>query len=471
MPTVTVFKRPPWISGYTAHWPKVAATAIALKSLYASPDGFLVIAKDGNCATAREPLKVALSKRHAGFGSRGATVRRHMAQLHVAHLFFAFAAVPFALCSALGVVYTVSACFFMRRFFAHPMRAPVCFPAVSIVKPLHGDEWQLFENLSSFLQQDYPGPVQYIFGVHDGCDSALQVVDMLRTRFPEKSMTVVVDGRLYGPNRKIANLKNMVDHAEHDVLCFADSDVRVAPGFLRDLMSALQQPGIGLVTSVYRGTCAPGFWPRVSCAMTDYHFLPGVVTGLSIGRARPCFGQTIAMTKATLLRIGGLAQFAHHLAEDYAIGEAVRASGLSVAIPPFVVRHACVERTFAQLITHELRWSRTIRAADPMGHLGAVLMHPFPLALLALLLSSANALACGLIALTLMVRAMLVLQTDRATGARCGSLVWLPLWDVLQFVIYLGSHFSSRVLWRGQRFHVGDDGLLSPGVQHDASPK
>jgi ceramide glucosyltransferase len=394
-----------------------------------------------------------------------------MAQLHVVHQFLAFAAALCALCSGLGIVYTLSASLLMRPFFSRRMAAPVCFPPVTVVKPLHGDEWQLMENLTSFLEQDYPGPVQYIFGVHDQSDNALKAVDKLRARFPEKRMTVVVDGRVYGPNRKIANLVNMLDRAEHDVLCFSDSDVRVGPGFLRDILGVLQQPGIGLVTSVYRGLSAPGFWPRVSSAMTDYHFLPGVVTGLSIGRARPCFGQTIATTRTTLTRIGGLVQFAHHLAEDYAIGEAVRRSGLSVAIPPFAVHHACVETTFSQLIAHELRWCRTIRAADRMGHLGAILMHPFPLAVLAALFSLGNPLTWGLIMLALIGRAILVRQTDRATGRRSSGFLWLPLWDILQFGIYVSSFLSSGVLWRGERFDVDEDGLLSARIQRDPSLK
>ncbi|XUW89934.1 bacteriohopanetetrol glucosamine biosynthesis glycosyltransferase HpnI [Burkholderia sp. M6-3] len=394
-----------------------------------------------------------------------------MALPHVVHLFFAFAAGLSALGAGLGIVYTVSASILMRRFFSRPIVAPVGFPAVTVAKPLHGDEWALLENLTSFVEQDYPGPVQYVFGVHDQSDEALSAVDFLRTRFSDKNITVVADGRMNGPNRKIANLSNILDHAEHDVLCFADSDVRVGPSFLRDIMGALQQPGVGLVTCAYRGLCAPGFWPQISSAMTDYHFLPGVVTGLSIGRARPCFGQTIAMTRTTLMRIGGLAQFGHHLAEDYAIGEAVRRSGFSVVVPPFVVRHGCVETTLSQLFAHELRWSRTIRAADPTGHLGAILMHPFPLALLAALTSWGNLLACWLVVLTLMVRAILVWQTDCATGERCRGFPWLPLWDVLQFVIYVASFFSSRVLWRGQRFDVDENGMLSPCVQHDSTLK
>ncbi|BCQ26309.1 bacteriohopanetetrol glucosamine biosynthesis glycosyltransferase HpnI [Caballeronia sp. NK8] len=394
-----------------------------------------------------------------------------MAQPHVVHLLFACAATLSALCSGVGVAYTVSASFVMRRFFSRPIHAPVSFPALTVITPLHGAEWQLLENLTSFVQQDYPGAVQYVLGVHDEGDAALKAVDMLCARFPEKHITVVVDARVYGPNRKVANLANMLDRAEHDLLCFADSDVRVKPSFLRDVVGALQQPGVGLVTCAYRGMCAPGFWPRVSGAMTDYHFLPGVVTGLSIERARPCFGQSIAIMRATLQRIGGLAQFGHHLAEDYAIGEAVRSSGASVVVAPFIVSHACVETTFSQLFAHELRWSRTIRAADRMGHLGAVLMHPFPLALLAVLFSSGNPLACGLVVLTLVVRALLVWQTNRSTGERCNGFPWLPLWDVLQFVIYVASFLSFRVLWRGRHFDVDGDGLMSPCVQRDPGLK
>ena len=35
--------------------------------------------------------------------------------------------------------------------------------------------------------------------------------------------------------------------------------------------------------------------------------------------------------------------FADSIADDYAIGAAVRATGLKVAIPPLIVAHACTE--------------------------------------------------------------------------------------------------------------------------------
>ncbi|SAL64856.1 bacteriohopanetetrol glucosamine biosynthesis glycosyltransferase HpnI [Caballeronia humi] len=381
---------------------------------------------------------------------------------HLAQTVFVFIAALCGLCAAAGIAYTVSASLLVGRFFGRCASVPKNYPGITVVKPLHGDEWHLLEHLASFLEQDYPGPIHYLFGVHDPEDAALRAVDALCVRYPEARITIVVDARLYGPNRKIANLVNMLERAEYDIFCLADSDVRVDRSYLRHTVGALQQPGVGLVTSAFRGLYAPGFWPRVAAASTNYHFLPSVITGLAIGRARPCFGQSIAVTRATLLRIGGLTQFAHHLAEDYAIGEAVRESGLSVAIAPFVVQHACVEDTFGKLFAHELRWSRTIRAADRAGHLGSVLMHPFPLALLAIMFSGGQAATCALAALSLAVRAMLICLTDRATGQLCEGLWYMPLCDVVQFMIYIASFFTSRVVWRGRRFRVDDNGMLAP---------
>ena len=45
----------------------------------------------------------------------------------------------------------------------------------------------------------------------------------------------------------------------------------------------------------------------------------------------------------------------------------------------------------AKFVAHELRWSRTIRAVDRLGHLGSAQMHPIPFAILAVLTSEGAA--------------------------------------------------------------------------------
>ena len=289
----------------------------------------------------------------------------------------------------------------------------------------------------------------------------MQTVDDLRRLHPEADITVVADARLYGPNRKISNILNMLPQARHDVLVFADSDVSVGPDYLRNVIGELQKPGVGLVTCVYRGQPDPGFWPRLSAKATNYQFLPGVVTGLALGLARPCFGQTIAMRRETLEKIGGFTPFVQHLAEDHAIGEAVRMIGEKVVIPPFTVSHACVETSATQLIAHELRWSRTIRSIDPLGHLGSALIHPLAFALLAVALSGGAPGRGRLRWSPLLARLALKLLSDRALQQAHRDLWLLPLWDIVSFCDFRGELLVSRVIWRGFSFKVDGDGLLS----------
>jgi ceramide glucosyltransferase len=365
-------------------------------------------------------------------------------------------------CASFGIGYTLLGGALLRRFFARPKAEPASYPPVTVVKPLHGQELTLLENLAGFCAQDYPAPVQFLFGVHDPDDPVLQTIEQLRRLHPHADITVVADSRLYGPNRKISNIVNMLPKARHDVLVFADSDVGVDSQYLRDVVGELQKPGVGLVTCVYRGQPDPGFWPRLSANATNYQFLPGVVMGLALGLARPCFGQTIAMRRATLEKIGGFLPFVHHLAEDHAIGKAVRVAGEQVAIPPIAVTHACAETTFAQLVAHELRWSRTIRSVDPAGHLGSALVHPLPFALLGVILSGGAAWSWLLALLALVARLALKLQSDHALRQPRRDLWLLPVWDVLSFAIFVASFLSTRVTWRGVSFNVDGNGMLYP---------
>ncbi len=352
----------------------------------------------------------------------------------------------------------------MHRFFSRtptPVAAAPHYPPVSLIKPLYGAEHALLRNLHSFCEQDYPAPVQFVFGVQDEHDPALETVARLRELYPQLDITVVVDTRLYGPNRKMSNTLNMMPFARHDMLVFADSDVGVAPHYLRRVIDELQAPGVGLVTCLYRGLPDPGFWPRLSAKATNYHFLPSVVVGLALGLARPCFGQTIAMRRATLDGIGGFWRFTHLLAEDHAIGEAVRALGQKVVVPSFTVTPACVEKSATALVSHELRWSRTIRSIDPLGHLGSVLTHPFAFALLGLLLCGNTWWAWAFVFAALLARCSVKVLLDRTLSQRPRGLWLIPAWDIAAFLIFIASFLSQRVTWRGFRFTVRDSKLIS----------
>jgi ceramide glucosyltransferase len=361
-----------------------------------------------------------------------------------------------------GCVYALAAGEMVRRFACRPAEHACGTPGVTILKPLHGAEPELYDNIASFCRQDLGGPLQIICGVQDPADPAIAAVRALIAAFPSVDISLVVDPSLHGANRKIANLINMAKSIRHEVVIIADSDMRVGPDYLDRVIGALQQPGIGLVTCLYRGAPVAGLIGRLAGMGIDYQFLPSVLFGLNLGMARPCFGSTIALRRDMLARIGGFEAFADHLADDNAMGEAVRRTGAQVAIPTLVIAHTWAMRSGRELLRQELRWARTIRAVDPLGFLGSVVTYPLPFALLALVLGAPVPLSAAALAVALLSRLVLQAQVDHALGA--GEHRWRlgPLRDLLSFLVFVASLFGGAISWRGHRYRVGRDGILIP---------
>jgi ceramide glucosyltransferase len=368
--------------------------------------------------------------------------------------------------AALGCVHALAALACVRRFRAHGEAALEAFPGVTILKPLHGAEAGLEANLETFCAQDYPGPAQILFGVHDANDPAAAIVLRLIATCADRDLALCVTGASRGPNPKVANLIGMQGSIRHGVVVIADSDIAVPRDYLSRTVAALGAPGVGLVTYLYRGDVRGGLFARLAAMAIDYHFLPNVLVGLALGLARPCFGATIALRRDTLAAIGGFEAFGAELADDNAIGEAVRRLGLQVTVPPLVVRHTCAERNARELVRHEVRWARTLRAASPWGYAGLALTHPLPFAILGTLLSAPRLPGVVAIGAAIACRLVLQLQVDHTLGVRSKS-GWLgPARDLLAFGVHIASFFIGVVSWRGHRYKVRADGTLVPLGDH-----
>jgi ceramide glucosyltransferase len=370
-------------------------------------------------------------------------------------------------CAGIGCVYLLIASAAVLRFSRRRELSPASPMPVTILKPLHGAEPGLTHHLASFRDQEYGAPVQMLCGVEDRSDPAVQAVKQLVTATQAVIIDLKIDARQHGSNRKVSNLANISTLSHHDVLVMADSDIEVGPLYLAEIVAELQKPGVGAVTCLYHGVAAPGLWSRHAALAINSHFLPNVVAGLSFGLVKPCFGSTIAMTRAVLARIGGLEAFVDCLADDYAIGTAVRAAGYRISIPAFSVGHACFQRDLWALLAHELRAARTIKSINPLGYCGTVVSHPLPLALIGASLGQPGSML--LAAMALICRAVLCLAVEHAFWLERQPYRLLPMRDLLSFVVFVASFFGSSVSWRGFRYRVAPDGSLVPS-QNEANP-
>jgi ceramide glucosyltransferase len=218
------------------------------------------------------------------------------------------------------------------------------------------------------------------------------------------------------------------------------------------------------VTCLYTGEPARAghrLWSSLAAMSTSYTFLPNAVLGASLGLAAPCFGSTIALRRQTLDEVGGFAAFADHLADDYEMGRAVREMGYTLAIPAMGVGHTAAEESARDLFRHELRWSRTIRLVNQVGHLGSFVTHGFVFALLAALLLHFNTVSLVLLIAALGARLFLKFRIDGLFGTYAGPFWLMPLRDLLSFAVFITSLFGERVHWRDSRFAVEPSGMMS----------
>ena len=259
------------------------------------------------------------------------------------------------------------------RSFVHSLRRrpPVFTPPVSILKPVHGLDHEMYSAFASHCRQEYAGEYEILFGVSSLSDPALAAVHQLQDEFPTHAIRIIECPEVLGPNGKVSNLVQMLPHARHPYIVINDSDIVVSPRYLTRILAGFAPlPGharpVGMVTAPYRGRAhgKPGKDPTAGSRMealgisTD--FFPGVLTARRIeGGLRFGLGSTLAVSRQALDRIGGLAPLVDYLADDYQLGARIAAAGFDVELSSEVVETWIPPYDIPAFLEHQLRWFRS----------------------------------------------------------------------------------------------------------------
>ncbi len=335
------------------------------------------------------------------------------------------------------------------------------WPAVTLLKPLHGAEPDLEKNLRSFCEQDYP-QYEVLCGVQHAGDPAIFTVETLQQHHPEYPLRLIVHDTHLGQNPKVSNLAGIFTEARYPVLVLSDADIQVGRDYLRSLVSGLEVPGVGVVTCLYRARTHGGFWSSLLAAQIQEAFLPSVLLAARMGPQIYCAGATIALRSSLLERWGGFAAMEDVLADDFFIGAKARELGLSVMLSRYVVDTAVEEPGFRDFYAHALRWARTTRAVRPGGYALSFITFPLPLAL-----------CCGpflgwrgwlLAGLALGLRVMYHNTIVRKLRSPV-PLAAAVLADFLGIWIWGHAQLAGRVSWRGRSFSIDALGRMRNGVE------
>jgi ceramide glucosyltransferase len=302
-----------------------------------------------------------------------------------------------------------------------------------------------------------------LFSAQRTDEPALPLLRELEREFGANRVTVAVEKVVVGKNGKVNNLAGALLHARHEVLVISDSDARLEPEFLAEVVAPLADPEVGAVTTFFRAVDADRWFERFELLGLNVDQFGMAMLAHATRLASFCFGVSTAFRAETLRAIGGFEGLGNYLVEDTEMGRRIRKLGKRVVVAEHVVDVSVDLPTFSDYVQKQIYWDRNTLAAAPGLFFGSLLLRIVPLALFVACLRRFDEAGTGLLLGALTLRwlsaaAILGVALDDRLGMR--SLWLLPLKDLLGVVWSCRALLSRKLTWRGVSLSLDADGQL-----------
>jgi ceramide glucosyltransferase len=344
-------------------------------------------------------------------------------------------------------------------------------PPVSILKPLKGLDDNLFDNLESFCNQDYPS-YEVIFSLQDFNDPAYKVAKKVQDKYPDRNISIIVEKCNAGFNPKVNNLIPAYRKARHPYVLISDSNVMVDRNYLREITRHISDPSVGLVSNLIHGVGGRS----IGAILENLHlnsFIVGSVSFLDRFMGMPCvIGKSMLMKKVDLETLGGLAAFKDILAEDFIIGREMQRSGKKVVLSNYLVSNVNEYWDIKRFLNRHTRWGKLRWKIGGPKYISELLTNPVFMATLPVLLKGPSRETLSFAALIGLIKVLgdsLLGRKIEASAAHTSlhkqsPLVYFlaPVKDLFIGILWFVPILSSTVVWRGNRYVIGHDSRLSP---------
>ena len=389
-----------------------------------------------------------------------------MQAFSTAHIFLGIAAIPF--------VYYLIALYSSWRFFRQTKKSkqPLDFtPPVSNLKPIRGLDAEAYENFASYCNQDYPD-YELLFGIGDGDEPVLEIIEKLKSEFPQRRIRVIHVSGHTAPNDKVVKLARLVSEAQNEVLVINDSDVRVHPDYLRSVVAPLRDPKVGAVTCLYVSAHEDTFLQKLQSIGMICDFYPGILVARQLDGVKFAFGQTIVTTRKHLAGFGGYSAIENRPADDLLVGRLVAEQGFEVELLPYAVETVADFRSLREFFFKRLRWMTVMRHMRPWGHAGLIFTQGLAWSVAAVALVPTARVTLVYFGGYLCVRAAMTWLIGVWGMQQKGiwkKMALVPIWDAWALLIWLISFGRRSIRWRDIDYRIRG-GMLVP-VAPPASQK
>lgn len=343
-------------------------------------------------------------------------------------------------------------------------------PPVSVLKPLHGTEPDLEENLRRFFELDYP-QFELLFCARSESDAGLQLARRVAAAYPAVPVRFLTCGEPQFPNAKMWSIALMAESAAYDTLVTTDADARVTSDYLRQFVRELEEPGRELASCLYVGKTSGGFAAQLDAVGKSVEMSAGIfVADMIERRTNFALGVSMVLRRDAFAKAGGYKELGQYYAEDFVLGHTLAAQGLGVRMANYVVRLMVLPQGFRASFVDQLRWMKSTRRSRPAGHLGSGLTYAVPFGVLGLAwgLFSGHAVLGLLWLLASCVNRWLMasvvlwaLGDDRPAK----PIFIYPLRDLLGFGVWLASYRGNTTQYHGGAYSLGPGGRFARVVK------
>ena len=178
------------------------------------------------------------------------------------------------------------------------------------------------------------------------------------------------------------------------------------------------------------------------------------------------------MKKTDLEALGGLLAFKDILAEDFIIGREMDKSGKKVVLSNHLISNINEYWDVKRFLNRHTRWGKLRWKIGGAKYISELLVNPVFIAALPVLLTGPSRITLFFAGLVggikifgdFMLGRTVASSASRGDIRKPSSVVYflVPLKDIIIGLLWFVPLLSSTVVWRGNRYAIGQDSRLSP---------
>jgi ceramide glucosyltransferase len=348
------------------------------------------------------------------------------------------------------------------------------YPSVSIIRPIKGLDVNARDNIVSSLEHGYEGDIEILFIFDDESEPAIPIVKESLSNYPEVNARIIYSGQpKQGWTGKLNAMLVAYEHAEGDLIAFADSDIQTDERTLSSLVECIMgSDQIGASFAPVVGINKSETWGDAGYNMMLNGLYAPALSELvlkSDNELSFVMGQFMIFKREALESIGGIKSAKGQLVDDMYLGSKVAEAGYYNSVsshPVSIVQSNLSFGNFWSIFKRWIAFSRSGLSSADLKFKSWIrgLIFWFSLIGTIFYFSIGNICIFSMLVITNLSLNISIIRLHSVTG---GSHLKYRYWFIVPFlflsapIIYFSIFFNREVEWRGRNYSLRSDAKLT----------